>query len=157
MAEFIEAVMLLEKEYGPFKAAIGHSLGGMTLLNAVKKGLDIQKLVTIGSGDMVSDIALDFVRTLGLKDEISHRLKKSFDQQMGFDINTLSASTAARDVYIPVLIIHDTDDLDVPESAARNILKNLSQGELMITSGLGHRKILGDGRVIQKIITFIKN
>ncbi|MBC9796681.1 alpha/beta hydrolase, partial [Sinomicrobium weinanense] len=40
MAEFIEAVMLLEKEYGPFKAAIGHSLGGMTLLNAVKKGLD---------------------------------------------------------------------------------------------------------------------
>ncbi|UGU16637.1 alpha/beta hydrolase [Sinomicrobium kalidii] len=157
MLEFIEAAMLLEKEYGPFEAAVGHSLGGMTLLNAVKKKSDIRKLVIIGSGDMVSDIALDFVRTLGLKDEISYSMKSAFDRQMGFDIDDLSASIAARDVHTPVLIVHDEDDRDVPVSAAKHILENLSDGELMITTGLGHRKILGDTRVIQKIITFIKN
>lgn len=157
MSEFIDAVMLLKEEYGPFEAAVGHSLGGMTLLNAVKNGLDIRRLVTIGSGDMVSDIALDFVRMLGLKDEISHSMKTSFDKRMGYDINSLSASIAAPEANIPVLVIHDEEDKDVPLSAAKNILKNLPQGELVVTRGLGHRKILGDHNVIQKIITFIKN
>ncbi|RAV30385.1 alpha/beta fold hydrolase [Sinomicrobium soli] len=157
MSEFIDAAMMLEKEYGPFKAAIGHSLGGMTLLNAVKKGMQLEKLVTIGAGDMVEDIAVDFVRMLQLRDDIGIHIKKDFDRRIGFDINQLSASIAAPEVDIPTLVIHDEDDLDVPVSAARNIAAHLPDGRLTITSGLGHRKILGDPGVIEKIITFINN
>ncbi|WP_461532739.1 alpha/beta fold hydrolase [Sinomicrobium sp.] len=157
MSEFIDAVMMLEKEYGPFKAAVGHSLGGMALLNAVKRGIKLEKLVTIGAGDMVEDIAVDFVRMLGLKDEIGHRIKKKFDRKIGFDINQLSASLAASEVSIPTLVIHDKDDLDVPVGAAQSIAKQLPNGQLMITSELGHRKILGDPGLIKKIITFINN
>ncbi|MGS2738400.1 alpha/beta hydrolase [Sinomicrobium sp. M5D2P17] len=156
MSEFIDAALFLKEKYGPFDIAIGHSLGGMTVLNAAKRGLKIRRAITIGAGDMVSDIAVDFVKALGLKEEIGHNLKTSFDKRVGFDINELSASVAAREVNIPVLILHDEEDLDVPVSAAQNILQNLSHGELMITKGLGHRKILGDARVIEKIITFIQ-
>lgn len=154
MSEFIDAVLFLEEKYGPFDIAIGHSLGGMTVLNALKRGLQARKAVIIGAGDMVSDIAVDFVKTLGLKPEIGHNLKTSFDQRVGFDIDQLSASIAARDVHIPVLVIHDKEDKDVPLSAAKHIVQHLDKGELMITEGLGHRKILGDTRVIEKIINF---
>ena len=44
MTEFIASIMEIERLYGPFEAAIGHSLGGMSLLNAVKDGLKINKL-----------------------------------------------------------------------------------------------------------------
>ncbi len=37
MSEFVETIVEIEKQFGPFKAAVGHSLGGMSLLNAVKK------------------------------------------------------------------------------------------------------------------------
>ena len=33
----------LEKQYGNFEAAIGHSLGGISLLNATRNGLKINQ------------------------------------------------------------------------------------------------------------------
>ncbi|WP_224482695.1 alpha/beta fold hydrolase [Robertkochia aurantiaca] len=156
MLEFIETVILLNEKYGGFKAGIGHSLGGMTLLNAYNQGLRVDKLVTIGSGDKVWDIVLDFNLKIGLNHDIAELMVDRFNEISGVNIHELSASIAARTVDIPVLVIHDEDDRDVPLSAGLNIAKHLPQAELMTTSELGHRKILGDSRVIDKIIDFLK-
>jgi hypothetical protein len=43
MPEFIETILELEQQLGPFEVAIGHSLGGMSLLNSLKKGLKINQ------------------------------------------------------------------------------------------------------------------
>ena len=53
MSEFVATILEIEKQFGPFEAAIGHSLGGMSLLNATKKGLAINRLAIIGSGDII--------------------------------------------------------------------------------------------------------
>lgn len=37
--EFVETILEIEKPFDPFEAAIGHSLGGMSLLNSLKKDL----------------------------------------------------------------------------------------------------------------------
>ena len=71
MIDFIQAILHLQDRYGRFEGAVGHSLGGMSLLNAIKQGLDIDRLVTIGSGDMVTDIVHDFTDTLQLKPRVS--------------------------------------------------------------------------------------
>ena len=39
----------------------------------------------------------------------------------------------------------------------QRISKNLKNNELLITTGLGHRKILGDEKVIEKIVQFATN
>jgi hypothetical protein len=39
MVDFITTILEIDKQFGPFDAAIGHSLGGMSVLNAIKKGL----------------------------------------------------------------------------------------------------------------------
>ena len=44
---------------------------------------------------------------------------------------------------------------DVNVDAAYHIYENLKKGELLITEGLGHRKILGNEVVIKNIIKFI--
>jgi dipeptidyl aminopeptidase/acylaminoacyl peptidase len=67
-----------------------------------------------------------------------------------------SASNAAKEILIPVLIIHDENDVDVNIKAAYNIKENLKISELMITKNLGHRKILGNTEVIKRIVEFIK-
>lgn len=156
MLEFIECVHALENVFGPFEYAIGHSLGGMTLMNAVKRGLSIEKLVIVGSGDKVTDIAEDFASRIGMNSRIAKRMKERFDRVAGMDIEKLSAYLAAREVHIPVLVIHDSNDNEVPVAAAYSILDNLSQGCLMITEGLGHRKILGDKKVIERIREFLQ-
>ena len=155
MPEFIASIMELEKKYGPFEYAIGHSLGGMSLLNSVKQGLNIKKLIIIGSGDKIIDILKDFVSKLRLKPIIAEKMKNYFEKKFGEPMESYAAHEAAKKVIIPTLVIHDENDYEVPVSCGINIHNNLPNGELFTTKKLGHRKILGDPAVINKSISFI--
>ena len=157
MVEFIASILELEKQFGPFEFAIGHSLGGMSILNAIREKLKVRKVVIIGSGDIIQDIIDDFIKKLELNPEIGIKLREHFEKKYGVEMNYYSASNAAKEVLIPVLIIHDENDVDVNVKAAYNINENLNISELMITKNLGHRKILGNNEVIQSIVTFIKD
>ena len=155
MTEFIASILEIEKQYGPFEFAIGHSLGGMSVLNAIKQNLQVKKAVIIGSGDIIQDIIDDFIHKLQLKPEYGIKLRDHFEAKFSGKMDDYSAYKAAEKTEVPVLIIHDKDDDDVSVKAAYNIQKHLKQSEIMITEGLGHRKILGDENVIQKIKEFI--
>ena len=157
MTEFIASILEIDKKFGPFEAAVGHSLGGMALLNAIKKGLKINRLTIIGSGDKVKDILDDFVSKLELKPEFSSHLQQHFEKKYNEPMENYSAQSAAKTVDIPVLVIHDENDNEVPVETSINIHDNLKNGELLITQHLGHRKILGNPFVIEKTIEFITN
>jgi pimeloyl-ACP methyl ester carboxylesterase len=156
MVEFIASILELEKQFGPFEFAIGHSLGGMSILNAIRENLKVKKAVIIGSGDIIQDIIDNFIHNLKLKPEIGIKLRDYFEEKFGKEMNSFSASIAAKEVAIPILIIHDENDEEVNVKAAYNIDKNLKNSELMITKNLGHRKILGNSEVIKRIVEFIK-
>ena len=155
MIEFIASISEIEIQYGPFEFAVGHSLGGMSVLNAIKQNLQVKKAVIIGSGDIIQDIIDDFICKLQLRPEYGIKLRNHFEAKFGGKMDDYSAYKAAEKTEIPVLVIHDKDDDDVSVKAAYNIQKHLKQSEIMITEGLGHRKILGDETVIQKIREFI--
>jgi pimeloyl-ACP methyl ester carboxylesterase len=155
MNDFIETILEIDKNFGPFKAAVGHSLGGMTLLNSVKKGLALNHLAIIGSGDIVTDILKDFVAKLELKPLISNQLRLYFEKKYGVKMDNYSGYKSAMDISIPVLVVHDKNDPEVPVSAGINIHKHLKNGKLFLTAGLGHRKILGNHLVIAKVVKFI--
>lgn len=155
MLEFIESVLEVEKVYGPFEFAIGHSLGGMSILNAIKKGLKVKKAVVIGSGNSVINIVNTFVEKIGLPNKVAVLMRNSFENKYHFEMESFSAYVAAKEVKIPVLVIHDNNDEDIPVSEAHHLVENLSDKEVLITDNLGHRKILGDSNVIAKIVEFL--
>lgn len=157
MTEFIASILEIEKQYGPFEFAIGHSLGGMSILNAIKQNLNVKKAIIIGSGDIIQDVINDFIQKLQLKPKIGLQLKNYFEKKYNEPMENYSASFSAKSVTIPVLIIHDKDDNDVALKAAHNIHKHLKNSTIMITEGLGHRKILGDSKVIEIIKEFISD
>lgn len=155
MPHFIAACHELAECYQGFDIAIGHSLGGMSLLNAVKEGLNLRKLVVMGTGDSITEITLDFVRELGMKETVAREMKAYFDHNHHEDLDELSASRAAQYVKIPTLVIHDCDDRDVKVHCAYRIAENLVRHELFVTKKLGHRRILSHPEVIEKIINFV--
>lgn len=156
MSEFIASILEIERQFGPFEIAIGHSLGAMSVLNAIKDGLSVEKAVIIGSGDIVQDILDEFIFKLGLKEEISQNLRNLFEKKYQVKMDDFSAYRAAQKIDIPVLVIHDNDDPEVSVKAGIHINENLKNGSLFLTDGLGHRKILGNQNVIRKILEFIK-
>lgn len=155
MNEFVTCIKVLSEKYGPFEFGIGHSLGGMALLNAIKLTVPFQKAICIGSGNSIFDIMKDFIEKLEMKPVIAQMMKTYYDKKFGVDLEEFSSYQVAKNVEIPTLLIHDTDDEDVPIQCAYKIIENLKNGELMITNGLGHRKVLGDAQVLEKILNFI--
>jgi pimeloyl-ACP methyl ester carboxylesterase len=156
MNEFITCIHSIDEKYGPFEFAIGHSLGGMALMNAVKNGFQVPKIATVGCGNSINDICQQFVKRLGMKPIIGYKLKNKMDKIFGSDIELLSTYIAAKSVNIPVLVMHDVNDEDVPVENAYNICNNLSNHELFISEGLGHRNILWNKKVLEKMMEFFK-
>ncbi|MFP9100878.1 alpha/beta hydrolase [Flavobacterium sp. RHBU_24] len=140
MTEFITCAIQLQQEFGPFEFAIGHSLGAMALLNAIKRGLTVHRAVIIGSGDIVKDIMDSFWQKLGMNVATGTGMIKRFEKKVGETINNYSAYIAAQDVKIPVLVLHDEDDEDVPVSAAYHIARHLKMLHLLLLKGLGTEK-----------------
>ncbi len=154
MVEFIASILEIEKQFGPFEFAVGHSLGGMSLLNSLNKGLKINKLVIIGSGNLISDIIKDFIRKLNMNPKQEDLLRFNFEKKYKEKMNNLSSYLNAEKISIPVLVIHDQNDDEVPVRCAHEIIAKLKNHKLMITNNLGHRKILGDENVINEVVCF---
>jgi len=155
MREFIYSIEALDAAYGPFDLGIGHSLGGMALINANAMGVPFEKIVSIGAGDTITEIAQDFVAKIELKPLYGPRLKSHFDKKFKQDVDDFSSHKAAKNVKIPALIVHDKQDIEVSVSCAETIRQNLEQGSLLITEGLGHTKILRNKELIAQVKTFI--
>lgn len=155
MIEFLATIKEIDNTFGPFEAAIGHSFGGMALYNATSTFLNLKTFVAIGSGDKVTDILHNFASNLGLKKSTGTKLITRVEKKWNIKVDDFAASHSAKKIDIPVLIIHDTKDGDVPVSCALNIRPNLRKGHLLITNGLGHTKILRDREIVKKSVEFI--
>lgn len=155
MPEFIETITEINNQYGPFEAAIGHSFGGMCLYNAVADGFVINKLVTVGAADKISDVIVNFTNNLKVTPIVAKKMKQLFDKKWNRDIDLHSSSIKAKNIYIPTLVVHDSYDGDVDVRCAIKIRQNLQKGTLLITEGLGHTKILRNKKVATKIVDFI--
>lgn len=154
MPEFLATISQLNKELGPFESAIGHSFGGMALYNSATE-LHLNSLVTIGAGDTVSEIINRFVNNLELKPKIGVKLKHFYDRKLDRDIDKHASSNQAKLIKTPTLVVHDSLDGDVSVSCAENIRRNLQNGSLLVTHGLGHTKILRDEKTMNRIVEFI--
>jgi pimeloyl-ACP methyl ester carboxylesterase len=58
-------------------------------------------------------------------------------------------------VHVPVLVVHDTDDREVPYDDGRR-LAEVFGASLLTTNGLGHRRILFAPDVVTAVVEFIE-
>lgn len=155
MPEFIKTIEKINEIYGPFHIAIGHSLGGIALLNVQGKNEIFEKLVVIGTPDSIYNIFNGFVEKLELKPLIAKKLIEVFEKITGKSIFEFHGSTNARKISIPTLVIHDDNDAEVPVTDALNNYKHLQNGKLLRTKGLGHSRLLKNNTVIEAIKDFV--
>ncbi len=157
MLEFIESIKAMDKTFGPFEAVVGHSMGGISALNAVgSHGLKTKKLVTVGIPDSIKKIFYQFAEVMGLGPGIAEKNIEYLSKVYGMDIDKISGSYNARLTHIPVLVVHDKNDKEVPHTEALSIIEQLPHGKLLLTEGLGHRRIIRDPQILQHIVEFIK-
>ena len=156
--EFVEAINFLNKTKGPFDYAIGHSFGGASIFNYCRKYRSFEKIVVIGTQSKLSIYFAEFIKIMGLKDGYSKKIMTLFSKRVGEKILDYDPENFVRNISSKTLIIHCSDDNYVSFGSAIALRKELKNSELYKTTGLGHRKILGDKKTIDRLVDFlIKN
>ncbi len=148
----------LAAKFGSIYAIVSHSFGGMVTTYSLSHGMETQKAVCISPPSRFNYLLERFSNTLHLPESIQRYMVERFKNDYGDDLaERVSATNTAQQLgHIPVLIIHDEDDHDVPFSESKLLHKAWPNSELKSTKGLGHRRILYDAQVIENTVNFLK-
>ena len=154
MAQATAAVI---HDVGSIDTLIAHSLGVAATAIALRDyQLSVQRLVSISS---LTDCTW-FINVIGAYLGISTqtvakaraRIDANYAHPVGWD--SLSIPHMLAHLNIPMMLVHDRDDHEIPFVHALKIQQTLQHAKLIATNGLGHRRILKDAAVIDQISRF---
>ncbi len=155
--EFYEVLTHIEKNMGEIKIGIGHSFGGVSLLYAIKEGLQLENVVMISSPTIGDDILSSFRKKINASKSTDTAMRKMVVQRFNLDFEEITACELIKNVAVKNhLIIHDKNDLEVPYTNAESLHSITKNSELLLTKGLGHTRILRDEKVVKSTLTFIE-
>jgi predicted alpha/beta hydrolase family esterase len=150
--EFAKAINYIANRFGSISVAIGHSFGGITILNAINNGLKINNVVFIATPSIAGDIIKDFEKKINGSPATGINFRKEILKRYGITFESISASELIKLISIEsLLLVHDANDRDVPISHAKLLEDLFPQATTIYTEGLGHTRILRNDQVIAQI------
>lgn len=154
LKDFAEFAQWMYRHHGPFDAAVGHSLGGAALLLSRQTDVAWNKTVAIGSFGQTERVFQAFIQQSGLPERYVSRLLERVEQELGTSPRGYSPHLAP----FPgrTLLIHDQEDEEVPFSDAEVLVSHLPEARLLVTQGLGHRKILWRPETWEAVVGYME-
>jgi pimeloyl-ACP methyl ester carboxylesterase len=145
---FADTVLAVGQHFGPFAAAIGHSLGGAAIAVALRDGLRADRAVLIAPAADGAAASRRFARAIALPEDLRAAMQKRLERQTGREMEALAIHRVAPHLAQPALIVHDLADADVPWEEGERYARFWPDARLMSVQGLGHHKIVNDELVI---------
>ena len=153
----IEAMKQVVNDTGPIHAIICHSFGAMVTARALATGLMANKVVCISPPAHTDFLIERFCHSLRIAEATKAVFVKKIENRFGNNVRSLiDAEFNARTLTIPALIIHDKDDKEVPWQQGERLSRAWQGSRLELTDGLGHRRILRNKTVINRVLEFIQ-
>ncbi len=159
VTRFSGALEAIHQHYGgQITAAIGHSLGGAAILLSIKEGLHLPKVVVISTPSIATDILTEFLQRVGGSETTGRYVNGLIQKRYGRTLEELSAYQSAKGLpAVPVLLVYDRTDVDVPFYHAQPLLDTLKNARLLATEGYSHTRILRSPEVIRETVAFIND
>jgi len=150
-----KAIDFLVRKY-EINYAIGHSLGGFTLLfQQYQKEIPyLEKMILLAPATEMKNILNGFQQTLGLKNTLMQGMENYFEEKFKYSLSDFSILKLVKENPIPTLFIHDKEDRIVNYQESKNIVNQWKNSELVLTQGLRHG--LKGEYVIKIIIEYLK-
>jgi pimeloyl-ACP methyl ester carboxylesterase len=147
---FEEAVAL----HGAPHAVVAHSLGAAATVLALRRGVPApRQLVFVGPATAPSRYLRGFLDMVAAPEPVRAAFYATIRDRLGVAAEEVDIAPL-RDV--PLLVVHDADDREVPWKAAASLTRTWPGASLVTTQGLGHRRVLADASVVHAVTRFVR-
>ncbi|MEB3238208.1 MAG: alpha/beta fold hydrolase [Candidatus Sericytochromatia bacterium] len=153
---FAEALLAVDAVHGPFHAAIGHSMGVSALLYARMLGLRIDRMVCLAGPLRAAEVLERFMDMMELVTPARERFVAMVEKLVRQPASLLELDLLAPHLGVPGLIVHGTADPDVPWTDSEQLAAAWPDSDLMLLEGFGHRRILREEAVLDRIEAFLQ-
>ncbi|MFT5452549.1 MAG: pimeloyl-ACP methyl ester carboxylesterase [Enterobacterales bacterium] len=137
-------------------AFIGHSMGGVILGVMQKYYRQLpEKIVIVASPTRIAKTFERFFAMIKLSAKAQQIFITTVRIKSGYTFDDLSLVNCDLGKTTQALVFHDTDDSEVPYSDFLALQEIWDKSIFETTEDLGHRRILDDQSVINKIITYL--
>lgn len=151
---FVQAILDLSRDVGPFKAVIAHSLGAAaTGFVATEQDL-AGRLVLIAPAAEPRFFSQRAAHFLGLPPSRVPGMNRQIELRLGRALDEFDLGLRAGRVDVPLLVLHDEGDREVPLAHGQTVAALSRQGRLEVVRGLGHRRILRAPEIVARAVDF---
>jgi pimeloyl-ACP methyl ester carboxylesterase len=154
--EFAKALDAVFCRFGPAEAVVAHSMGTISTYLAMRYGwLGAERLVFIAPMVESESLFDQFQRALGFGPRVRAAFDQAVDEFVGVTVREFDARIQAQHVdALPTLVITDRGDRQTAYADVVDFAESIN-APLVTTEGLGHRKILRDPAVVERVVDFV--
>ena len=154
-ATFARAVGQALAQLGTVHAIVGHSLGAAASLYTVAQRGSVDRIVLVSSPSALERVLRGFAGAMKLSRRGADAFVASVEQRVGQPAADFDVKRLAPLLSLPILLIHDQNDRQVPVVEAARAAHLQGTARLMVTHGLGHNRLLADAGVVAAIAAFV--
>jgi pimeloyl-ACP methyl ester carboxylesterase len=140
---------------GTVRAAVAHSMGAPATALAALDGLPLEAAVFVAPPRSPASFFDHFCAAFGMPPSLAEGVRDRLERRFGMRLVDFDLPRLARRATVPLLVVHDADDKEVPWESGDAIVGAWPGATLLTTTGLGHRRVLRDPDVLSRASAFI--
>jgi pimeloyl-ACP methyl ester carboxylesterase len=155
LLDFRDAVRAVGLAARPLAGVVAHSLGATAAALAVHEGLPAERVVFLAPPADPAPFFRRFLGTLGIAPALAPSIEATFERQTSFRWQDLVVPALTPAPRVPLLVVHDRSDREVPWHDGAAIAAAWPDAALVTTERLGHRRLLRDSGVVARVVDFL--
>jgi pimeloyl-ACP methyl ester carboxylesterase len=152
LGQWVRALFAVSAQHGPWHAVVAHSLGAIASSHALARGLPAQRVALIALAPPPRLFLSWFSAAMGVGEGLAERMHLRIERRVGVAMGQFDPTWLAPRLHQPTLLLHDRADRTAPLVGSEQMAAQLPQGRLVVTEGLGHRRVLQDAEVLRQVL-----
>lgn len=155
VSTFSDMVLEADRRFGPFHAALGHSVGGAAVLSAVTRGLRTRRAITLAAPASLRRASLRVAAMLGLPSRATAAMLEAAAIANGRPLDAMEFTALRPPADVEMLLLHDPRDRQVPASESAAVAGAWPNTTLHHIGDVGHNGILAAEAAHRLVLDFI--
>lgn len=137
------------------RAVVAHSLGANAAAYAASRGLTAERLVLLAPPASPVEYTRLFARMFGLSEATRAGMQRKLEAREGILMRQVEPAAVGPRIRLPTLVVHDRNDSINVFADGVAYSEAIAGAQLVATEGLGHRRILKDPAVLERVAAFL--